>query len=72
MGDEDKIDTMLNAFLNAYGWEWSEVPYFNKDGEYFMIQKRNEHHELVSDSWDGFKKGWVAREEVDDHTVDGW
>jgi cupin superfamily acireductone dioxygenase involved in methionine salvage len=72
MGDEDKIDTMLNAFLEHHDWGEFETPAFNKEHWYFMIRKDDAWQEMVSDSWDGFKAGWLAREAVDERTVEGW
>ena len=74
MGDEEKIDTMLKAFRNWYGGlPHGEVyPHFDKANGYFVIRKDDSFQEEISDSWDGFKAGWESREEVDEHTVEGW
>lgn len=72
MGDEEKIDTMLKSFFHRHNFTGNQVPQFNREHGYFMIQKNNRDHEEVSDAWEGFVKGWFAREDVDDRTVRGW
>ncbi len=74
MGDENKIESMLREFKNWMGPlpAGERYPYFDKDLGYFLIRKGDVFSEDVSGTWDGFKAGWLAREEVDDHTVEGW
>jgi hypothetical protein len=74
MGDEDKIDTMLREFKNWMGPlpGVERYPYFDKHCGYFLVRKGDTFSEEVSDTWDGFKAGWLAREGVDERTVEGW
>jgi hypothetical protein len=72
MGDEERIDTMLKAFMKTYNLPTEQFPYFDSDRGYFLIHKGNRIHEEVSDAWDWFQKGWDARENVDARTVEGW
>ena len=72
MGDEERIDTMLNAFHQTINVPYNDMPLFVDSKEYYLIQKDNATHEMVSDAWDNFKLGWEARENVDKKTVDGW
>lgn len=74
MGSEERIDTMLTAFRNWVGPlpDGEVYPQFDKEHEYFLIRKGDTFHEELSDNWDGFRAGWVAREEVPESTVEGW
>ena len=74
MGDEDKIDTMLREFKNWMGPlpGCETYPNFDKDKGYFFVRKGDVFSEELSDTWDGFKAGWLAREDVSDYTVEGW
>ena len=74
MGSEEKIDTMLRAFSNWIGPlpDGEVYPQFDEEHEYFLIRKDNVFQGEISDNWDGFRAGWMAREDVDEHTVSGW
>jgi len=74
MGDEEKIDTMLRAFKNWVGpIERGQVyPYFDKENGYFLVRIGEAWQQEISENWDGFRAGWLAREEVDERTVEGW
>ena len=72
MGDEERLDTMLKAFHETMNVPYDKMPLFVDEKEYYLIQKDNPIHEMVSDAWDWFKKGWEARENVDESTVEGW
>jgi hypothetical protein len=74
MGDQDKIDTIREAFGKFISWNYAdlEVPAFDRENQYFLIRKGNPDHEIISDAWDGFYAGWIAREDVPEETVRGW
>ena len=72
MGDEERLDTMLKAFHETMNVPYDKMPLFVDEKEYYLIQKDNPIREMVSDAWDWFKKGWEARGNVDESTVEGW
>ena len=74
MGDENKIDTMLREFKNWMGPLPAKgcYPHFDRDLGCFLVRKDDAFEEELSDTWDGFKAGWLAREDVSDYTVEGW
>jgi len=72
MGDEDETTTMLKAFKQLFTIGDHEYPQFHYGENYFMIHKGDEVHEMIHDAWENFRAGWVARAQVDEHTVKGW
>jgi hypothetical protein len=74
MGDQVKLDTMLEAFRVYITYKYGNVslPQFDRGSEYFIIRKGDELQEAISDEWDAYQAGWLAREGVDERTVKGW
>jgi hypothetical protein len=72
MGSEEEIQTMMKQFKQLFTIANHEYPAFNETQNYFMIQKGNKVHEMVSDAWENFRAGWVSRGLIDQYTIEGW